>query len=101
ARLNCQIPNRNCGKMVAFELRPVFSAINRDPKSKLCPDKEQIRLDQIFLDRMSVSANAFGVLGVHKRRPSLSVIGRFENIRRHVAKSMSIKRRISGAGVEV
>src|SRR5207244_400322 len=71
ARLNCQVSNRDCGKMVALKLRPVFSTVDRDPKPKFGPEKEQIWLDQILLDYMSVSTNAFGVLGVHKRRPGL------------------------------
>src|SRR6266576_3285467 len=101
ARGNCQISNGNRWKMVAFKLCPVFSTINRDPKSKLRSQKEQIRLDQILLDHMSVSTDAFGVLSACERRPGLTVISCFEDIRRHVAKGMSIKRRIRGAGVEV
>src|SRR5207248_8995486 len=100
ARLNCQVSNRDCGKMVAFKLRPIFSSINRNPKSKFGPEKEQIRLDQVFLDYMCVSTNAFGVLSAHERRPSLTIIGCFENIRRHFAKGLSIKRGVSCAGVE-
>src|SRR5881392_4073207 len=50
---------------------------------------------------MSVSTNAFRVLRVHERRPCLAVIGSFKNVRRHVAKGMSIKSSISGSGVEV
>src|SRR4029077_17037742 len=88
ARLNCQISNRDCRKMVAFKLRPVFSTIDRDPKSKLGTKEHQVRLDQTFLDDMSVSTNAFGVLCAHKRRPRFAVIGSFENIRSHVAKSV-------------
>src|SRR6266542_5593395 len=34
-RMNCQIANRGSGKMVAFELCPVFAAVDRDPKPKL------------------------------------------------------------------
>src|SRR6266498_2686650 len=101
ARGNCQVSNGNCWKMVAFKLCPVFSTINRDPKSKLRSQKEQIWLDQILLDHMSVSTNAFGVLSADERRPGLTVISCFENIRRHVAKGMSIKRCVSGGGVEV
>src|SRR4030095_15877400 len=101
ARLNCQVSNRSCGKMFAFKLRPVFSTIDRDPKSKLGAEKEQIRLDQILLDYMGISTNAFGVLCARKRHPSLTVISRFEDIRRHVPKGMSIERGVSRASVEV
>ena len=82
ARLNCQIANGNGGKMVAFKLRPVFSTIDRDPKSKFGAEKKKIWLDQILLDYVRVSANAFRVLGCNKRRPGLTVISRLENVRR-------------------
>src|SRR5204863_9985887 len=73
ARVNCQISDGNCRKVIAFKLCPLFSTINRDPKSKLRSQKEQIRLDQILLDHMSVSTDAFGVLSACKRRPVLTV----------------------------
>src|SRR4029077_12043826 len=34
-RVNRQVANGNGRKMVAFELRPIFSAINRNPQPKL------------------------------------------------------------------
>src|SRR5439155_23550954 len=64
-------------------------------------EKEEIGFDRIFLDHMSVSTDAFRVLRGHERRPGFAVIRRFENIRRHVAKGMSIKCGISGARAEV
>src|ERR1700742_4330111 len=91
-RMNRQISNSHRGKMVAFKLRPVFSTIDRYPKAKLGTKKEQLRLHQVFFDHMSVPTNALAVLSANKRRPRFTVISRFENIRRHVAKSMPIKR---------
>ena len=87
--------------MVAFELCPVFSAVDRDPKSELCAEKQQIRFYQVLLDDVRVATNAFDVLRSDKRRPGFPVIGRFENVRRHIAERMSIKRSVSRAGVEV
>src|SRR5947207_14093201 len=99
--VNRQITDGHSRKMVAFKLRPVFSSIDRNPKSKLRAEEEEIGFDQIFLDHMSVSTNAFRVLTGHERRPGFAVIGSFENVWRHVAKGMSIDRGISGASVEV
>src|SRR5439155_1887512 len=100
-RVDSEIADGNSGKMVAFELRPIFSSIDRDPKAKFGAEKEEIGFDRIFLDHMSVSTDAFRVLRGHERRPGFAVIRRFENIRRHVAKSMPIKRRVSRAGSEI
>src|SRR5437667_4569695 len=101
ARMNCQIANGSGREMIAFELCPVFSAVDRDPKPKLCAEKQQIRFYQVLLDDVRVATNAFDVLRSDKRRPGFPVIGRFENVRRHIAERMSIKRSVSRAGVEV
>src|SRR5713101_7215112 len=99
-RLNGKIANGDSGKMVALELRPVFSAINRNPKSELRAEKEQVRFDKVFLNDMRVSANAFDVPCSDERRPCFSVIGSFENIRRHVAESVPIESCVCSARVE-
>ena len=100
-RLNRQVANGNGRKMVALELRPAFSSVDRDPKSELGAEKKKIGLNQVLLDHVRVSANAFRVLRCNERRPRLTVISCLENVRRHVAKSMSIKRGVSRAGIEV
>src|SRR6188474_3549430 len=41
-RLNRQVANGNGRKMVALELRPACSAINRNPQSKLRANKKKI-----------------------------------------------------------
>ena len=64
ARLNRQIAYGNGGEMVAFELRPAFSAVDRDPQSELGAEKKKIRFNQVFLDDVRVSANALRVLRV-------------------------------------
>jgi len=101
AWMNCQIAHGNGRKMVALKLRPALSSVDGNPKAKLSSEKQEIGFDQIFLDHVSVSTNAFRVLRCYERRPSFTVISRFENIRHHVAKSMPVKRGVSGAGVEV
>ena len=62
ARLDGEIAHRHRRETAAFELRPGLAAIDRDKKSKLGPEKQQIRLHDIFLDDVGVSANTFGVL---------------------------------------
>src|SRR5438093_9060193 len=101
ARLNRQIAYGNGGEMVAFKLRPAFSSVDRDPKSELGPEKKKIRLNQVFLDDVRVTTNAFRVLGCNKRRPRFAVISCLENVRLHLAKGMSIKRGIGRAGIEI
>src|SRR4029077_8499719 len=100
-RLNRQVANGNGRKMVAFKLRPAFSAINRKPKSKLRAQEKKIGLDQIFFYHVRVSTNALRILRGDERRPRLTEISGLKNVRRHVAKGMPIKRGISRADVEV
>ena len=101
ARLNRQIAYGNGREMVAFKLRPAFSSVDRNPKSELGAEKKKIRLNQVLLDDVRVTANAFRVLWCNKRRPRFAVVSCLENVRLHLAKGMPIKRGISGAGVEV
>src|SRR5207244_12622104 len=76
-------------------------SVDRDPKSELGAEKKKIRLNQVLLDDVRVTANAFRVLWCNKRRPRFTVISCLENIRLHLAKGMSIKRGISRAGIEI
>ena len=101
ARLNRQIANGDGREMIAFELGPVFSAIDGHPQTKLGSEKKQIRCLQIFLNHMRVTANAFGILRIDERRPRFPVIRRAKNVRRHVAECMSIKRGVGRACIEV
>src|SRR5438270_13217499 len=94
ARLNGQVAHGNGWEMVAFKLRPAFSSVDRDPKSELGAEKKKIRLNQILLDDVRVTANAFRVLGCNKRRPGFAVISCLENVRLHVANAMSSNRAI-------
>src|SRR6476620_3597112 len=100
-RVNRQVANGNGRKMVALELRPIFSAINRDPESKLRAEEKKIGFNQILFDYMRVSANAFCVLRRNERRPGLTEISGLVNVRCHVAKGMPIKSGVSRAGIEV
>src|SRR5437763_16683509 len=86
--------------MITFELSPVLPTIDRDPKSKFRPKEKQIGLNQVFFDYMRVTANAFGFLRGHQRSPGLPVVARFEDIRRHVAKGMSLERGIGCRMIE-
>src|SRR4030095_4792227 len=100
-RMNRQVANGNGRKIVALKLRPAFSAINRNPESKLRADEEKIWLDQIFFNHMRVPTDALRVLRSDERRPGLTEISGLENVRRHVAKSMPIKSGVRRAGIEV
>src|SRR6266567_9467463 len=50
---------------------------------------------------MRVSADAFGVLCSDKWSPSLSMVGRAENIWRHVSERVAIESSVGGACIEV
>src|SRR5215467_4788306 len=101
SRMNRQVANGNGRKMVALELRPVFSAINRNPESEFRADKKKVGLDQILFDYMRVSTNTLRILSSDERRPGLTEISGLVNIRRHVAKSMPIKSGVSRSWIEV
>src|SRR6476469_2151702 len=49
-RMNRQVANGNGRKMVALELRPAFSAINRNPESEFCADEKKVGLNPIFFN---------------------------------------------------
>src|SRR5215471_1493243 len=100
-RMNRQVANGNGRKMVPLKLRPAFSAINRNPESKLRADEKKIGLHQIFFNHVRISTNALRVLSSDERRPGLTEIRGLKNVRRHVAKSMPIKSGIRRAGIEV
>src|ERR1700730_2528585 len=40
ARLNREVAHCYCRKMIAFELRPGFAAVDRNPKSELRPEEK-------------------------------------------------------------
>src|SRR4029453_9748326 len=100
-RVNRQVANGNGRKMVALKLRPAFSAINRNPESKLRADEKKIWLHQIFFNDVRESTNALRVLSTDERRPGLTEIICLENVRRHVAKSMPIESGVRRAGIKV
>src|SRR5215831_4294410 len=89
-RMNRQVANGNGRKMVPLKLRPAFSAINRNPESKLRADEKKIGPDQIFFDDVRVSTDALRILSSNEWRPGLTEISGLENVRRHVAKSVPI-----------
>src|ERR1700757_2852053 len=100
-RMNREVANGDGRKMVALELGPAFSAINRNPESKLRADEKKIWLHRIFFNHVRVSTNALRVLSGDERRPGLTEISGLEHVRSHVAKSMPIKSGVSRAGIEV
>src|SRR5215469_1189928 len=53
-RMNRQVANGNRRKMVALELRPAFSAINRNPESEFRADEKKVGFDQILFDYVCV-----------------------------------------------
>ena len=59
-RLDRQVAHRHGRETAAFVLRPGYATIDRNIETKLSPEKEQIRLDQVFLDDVSIAANCRG-----------------------------------------
>src|SRR5882757_1051242 len=91
ARLNGQVADRHCRKVVAFELRPIFPAIDRHKKTEFCAKKKEIWLSDIFLDHVRVTANALWFLRGNKRSPRFAVISRPKNVRRHVSEGVTVE----------
>src|SRR5262249_33430509 len=100
-RVNRQIANGNGRKIVALELRPASSAIDRNPESEFRADQKEISLHQIFFNHVRVPTNALRILSSDERRPGLAEIRGLVNVRRHVPESMAIKRGVSRAGIKV
>src|SRR5438045_7490763 len=48
-RVDCEVANGNGRKMVAFELRPAFSAIDGNPEPELRANEKKIGLNQVLL----------------------------------------------------
>src|ERR1051326_6229308 len=61
-RVTRQYAHSNGREVVSFELRPAFSAVDRNPKPKLCAEKQQVGFYQVFLDHVRVATNTFCVL---------------------------------------
>src|ERR1700686_5205729 len=100
ARLDRKITHGHCRKVPTFELRPMYAAVDRDPQAKLGAEKQQLRIDGVFLDDVRVAAYALGILPADQRPPGLSKGGCRINVRRHVAESVPIKSDIGAAGCE-
>ena len=100
ARLNRKITHRHCRKVPTLELRPMRAGVDRDPQSELGAEKQQLRIDGVFLDDVRVAAYALGILPADQRPPGLSKVGCSINVRRHVAESVPIKSDIGAAGCE-
>src|SRR5437667_9444615 len=54
AWLDGEIAYGHGGKVVALELGPAFSAIDRDVEAKLGSEKKKVRLNNVFLDYVCV-----------------------------------------------
>src|SRR5437762_13254412 len=68
-RMDRQIAHCHRRETATFELRPCLSTINRNVKTKFCPEKKQVRFRDIFLDDVRVASNTLGILCRHERGP--------------------------------
>src|SRR5262245_285591 len=100
-RMNRQVANGNGRKMVALELRPAFSAINRNPESEFRADEKKVGLDQILFNYMRVSTNTLRILSSGEGRPGLTEISGLVHVRGHVAKSMPVESGVRRPRIEV
>ena len=101
ARLDGQIAHGDRGKTASFELRPGFAAIDRNKQTELGPEEQQVRLNQIFLDDVRISAHTLELLRRHERSPGLAEIGGAKHVRRVVAKGVAIESGVSRARLEI
>src|SRR5262249_33815522 len=73
-RLDGEIAHRDRREMATFELCPMDAAIERNPQTELGAEKQQLRIDGIFLDDVRVAAYPLGVLWAEEPRPGLAVV---------------------------
>src|SRR4029077_16201014 len=85
----------------AFELHPGLPTINRNVKTKLGPEKKQVRFYDIFLDDVRITSNTFRILRSHERGPGFPEVSRAKSVRCHVTESMAIEGDVGSAGVVV
>src|SRR5258708_38221156 len=96
--MNLQIPNRYAGEVSSFEFRPALARVDRNPKAKLGPHKQEVRLQNVLLDYVCVTSDP--LLGSDDPGPALAEIGRPIDPRSHVSEGVAIESGIGGAGVE-
>src|ERR1051326_4818341 len=99
--LNCKVAHSHSGKTSTFELRPCFSTINRNKKTELSAEEQQIRLNDVFLNDIRVSTHAFDIVSCDKWRPGLAIIGGAKNVGCEVAECMTIERGVGRAWVKI
>src|SRR5204863_3969858 len=83
ARMDGEIAHGDSREMVALELRPVLSAIDRNEESELSADEHEVLVYEIVFHDVRITADAFRILRGDQRRPGLAVIRRAKNVRRH------------------
>src|SRR5580704_959479 len=88
-RLHHKITHRYRGKVASLVLSPMLPAIDRDPKAEFGSQKQQVRIDGIFLDDVCIAEGA--VFLYVQRSPGLSVVRGLVRVGVHVAKSMAVK----------
>src|SRR5262249_53873400 len=87
-----------CREVAAFVLRPLFAAIDRNPETEFCSQKEKIRINGIFCDHVGISAPAAFLNG--ERRPGSAVVSGLVSIWLQVSEGVAIKRGVRRALIE-
>ena len=97
ARLDGEIAHRHRREVSALELRPVRTAVDRDPQAEFGAEEQQLRVDGVFADHVRVAAHAPGIFRGDERGPAPAVVGRHVQVRRHVAEGMAVEGRVRRA----
>src|SRR5712675_1398423 len=93
-RMHGNIAHGNGRKIATFIFSPALAAIDRYPQAKFGAQKQQRGTYGVFLNDVSVPANAAGLQVEHG--PSLAVVGSLGGVRRGVAERVSVERGIGG-----
>ena len=91
------VADGHAGKLMAFVLSPVVSAVQGNPKAKFRAQVKNVLGNGIFLDHMCVAAHT--AVTCDDGSPGLPIIRCLVNVGGHVSKRMAVKCSISSASV--
>src|SRR5215813_3180306 len=92
------VANGDSREIAAFVLGPALAAINGNPKAEFSAKKEQIRLNRVFFDDVSIAT--YTVLLDRQRSPGFAEVCGLVEIGFDVAERMTIKSGVSGTFVK-
>ena len=99
SRMDRQIAHRYRGEIAALVVRPLVAAVQRDPEAELGAEEEKVRVRQVFLDDVRVSAHR--TIRGDQRRPGLPVVAGAVRVRPRVSEHVQVEGGVSCTLVEM